>query len=260
MGIAFAVTILFHANVDAQGGAYATGVLVLMTSAAIAVTIDVWRTQGRWGYLLIALVFVYTTGLNMLERPEGIKISSFFIFAIVAVSLISRAVRSTELRITDVDLDETARALLAEDEDQVIRLVARKPRVETEESLDVVDRQVRYLHGLSPEERIYFFEVERGDASSFECILKVTGQRLGRHSILRAQSPAVANAIAAVLLHLEKTTGNVPHGYFKWNEGNPVGNLFRFIFLGEGDTAPLAHEVLRRTVPDYARRPVIHVS
>jgi len=260
MGVSFVVTLMFHANVDAQGGAYATGVLVLMTSAAIAVTIDVWRTHGRLAYLFIAFVFVYTTALNSFERPEGLKIASFFIFAIVATSLISRAVRSTELRITDIDLDETAEALLAQDEDQVIRLVARKPRVETEEAMEKIDQQVRYLHGLSPEERIYFFEVERGDASSFEEVLRVTGQRLGRHSILRARSPAVANAIAAMLLHLEMTTGNVSHGYFKWNEGNPVGNLFRFIFLGEGDTAPMTHEVLRRAMADHTRRPVIHVS
>lgn len=260
MAISFAVTILFHADVDAQGGAYATGVLVLMTSAAIAVTIDSWNGYARFAFLPIAGVFVYTTALNVYERPEGIKISSFFIFAIVAVSVVSRAVRSTELRITEIDLDESARTLLAEDEDQVIRLIARKPRMETEESLDAADRQIRYIHGLTPEERVYFFEVERGDASSFECTLKVTGQRLGKHAILRAESPAVANAIAAVLLELEKITGNVPHAYFKWNEGNPVWNLFRFIFLGEGDTAPLVHEVLRRAISDYKRRPVVHVS
>lgn len=260
MGISFTVTFLFHADVDAQGGAYATGVLVLMTSAAIAVTIDTWRTRARWPFLFIAFVFVYTTALNMAERPEGIKISSFFIFAIVAVSLISRAMRSTELRITEVQFDARAEALLSEDEDRVIRLVARKPRLETEASLDWVDQQVRYLHGVPPHARIYFFEVERGDASSFECTLNVTGEHVGKHCVLRAESPAIANAIAAILVHLEKTTGKVPHAYFKWNEGNPVGNLFRFIFLGEGDTAPLVHEVLRRAVPDYTRRPVIHVS
>jgi hypothetical protein len=260
MAISFAVTVLFHADVDAQGGAYATGVLVLMTSAAIAVTIDVWETRARWPFLFIAFVFVYTTALNMKQRPEGIKIASFFIFAIVAVSLISRAMRATELRITEVEFDRVAEALLAEDQGEVIRLVARKPRVETEASLDRVDQQVRYLHGVSPHSRIYFFEVERGDASSFECTLKVTGEHVGKHCVLRAESPAVANAIAALLLHLETRTGKVPHGYFKWNEGNPVGNLFRFIFLGEGDTAPLVHEVLRRAMPDYTRRPVIHVS
>src|SRR5277367_6711340 len=39
VSVAFAVTRLFNANVDAQGGAYATGVLVLITSASCAVTI-----------------------------------------------------------------------------------------------------------------------------------------------------------------------------------------------------------------------------
>jgi hypothetical protein len=49
----------------------------------------------------------------------------------VVTSLISRAMRSTGLRIRDVELDEQAIAMLAEDEDRVIRLIARRPRVET---------------------------------------------------------------------------------------------------------------------------------
>ncbi len=261
MAISFAVTKLFHADVDAQGGAYATGVLVLITSAAVAVTISVWRTRLlRWAFLLISAVFVYTTILNIDERPEGLKISSFFIAAIVAISLISRAMRSTELRICGVELDDTAQALLAENSGQPIRLAARKPRPDTEQSLDQADREVRYVHNLAADERLYFFEVERGDASSFEEILTVTGCRIGRHIMLCAKSPVVANAVAAMLIHLEKTTGELPHGYFVWTEGNPVGNLVRFIFLGEGDVAPLVHEVLRRAIPDPTRRPFIHVS
>ena len=101
--VAFTVTVLFDANVDAQGGAYATGVLVLITSASFAVTISVWKEWLRWPYLFISLLFVYTTALNMGERPEGIKIASFFIVSIVLVSLVSRAMRSTELRITGVE-------------------------------------------------------------------------------------------------------------------------------------------------------------
>jgi uncharacterized membrane protein len=260
LGVAFTVTMLFHGDVDAQGGAYATGVLVLITSAAVAVMITFWQDWRRWPFLIITLVFAYTTALNIAERPEGIKISGFFIGTIVAVSLISRAIRSTEVRIKAVHLDESAKALLAEDEDQVIRLVARKPRPLNESDLERIDRAVRYAHNLDPDERLYFFEVERSDASEFEEVLRVTGERIGRHCILRARSPVVANSIAAMLMCLRDTTGKIPHAYFEWNEGNPIGNLFRFVFLGEGDVAPITHEVLRRAIPEPKQRPVIHVS
>jgi hypothetical protein len=260
VAISFGVTILFRASVDAQGGAYATGVLVLMTSGAVAVTVSVWTQRLRWPFLLVSLVFVYTTALNIYERPEGIKISAFFIGTMVVTSLISRTMRSTELRIHDVELDEQAKAMLAEDEDQVIRLVARRPRAETEEAFDVVEQEVRRFHNIDPDERLYFLEVERGDVSEFETTLRVTCTRLGKHSVLRATSPVVANAIAALLIHLEKTTGRIPHGYFKWTEGNPIGNLVRFLIFGDGDVAPITHEVLRRAIPDSRHRPVIHVS
>ena len=168
--------------------------------------------------------------------------------------------RSTELRITGIHLDATARTLLAEDEDQLIRLVARRARPETEGSLDAADRAIRRLHDLHPDERIYFFEVERGDASDFEEELQVCGKRLGRHNVLCAKSPVIGNAFAALLIFLEQQTGQVPHAYFGWKEGNPVGNLLQFLLLGEGDIAPVTHEVLRRAVPDPKRRPCIHVS
>jgi len=260
VAIAFGVTILFHASVDAQGGAYATGVLVLITSATFAVTISAWSTVWRWPFALISLVFIYTTVLNVYERPEGIKVASFFIAAIIATSLVSRAMRSTELRINNVEMDRQALALLAADEDKVIRLVARRIRTETPESLDQAEAIVRATHNLDPTERVYFFEIERGDASEFEDVLRVTGEKIGNHTVLRARSPVIANSIAAMLIHLEKITGQVPHAYFKWTEGNPIGNLFRFLLLGEGDVAPITQEVLRRAIPDAKQRPVVHVS
>lgn len=264
MAVAVLVTLLFHANVDAQGGAYATGVLVLFTSAAVAVTIALWHRPLRWAYLLITAIFVYTTVLNSYERPDGLKISSIFIAAIILVSLLSRALRSTELRITSVELSSEAIALLAEDEDQVIRVIARAPRPswenETAEELDAIDRFVRARYGLTADESLYFFEITHTDASDFEHTLCVEGRCLGNNKVLFAKSPVVANSVAALLMELERRTGKVPHGYFKWKEGNPVMNVFKFLFLGEGDTAPLAHEVLRRAIPDASRRPIVHVS
>jgi len=259
-GVAFTVTWLFDANVDAQGGAYATGVLVLITSASFAVMLSVWKSWQRWPFLFIFLLFVYTTILNMGERPEGVKIASFFILAIIFVSLVSRALRSTELRITGVHLDDAANDMICEDPDGVIRIVAKKPDDVGPGVLDEVDVYVRRLHNLSPDECLFFFLVEKGDASTFETTLTVQGTKDGRHRVLRATSPVVANSIAALLIELEKRTGNVPHAYFSWTEGNPVANIIRYIFLGEGDTAPLTHEVLRRAIKDSGRRPVIHVS
>lgn len=261
MGVAVLVTVLFKANVDAQGGAYATGVLVLISSAAVAVTISVWNKTGlRWVFTLITLVFIYTTVLNIYERPEGLKISAMFIATIVIVSIVSRALRATELRITEVELDENAKALLSLDDDQVIRLVAHRPRTQTAEELDALDREVRRSHGLGGEERLFIFEIERRDASEFTECLRVTADCVGSHVILRAGSPVIANALAAMLIYLEKTTGQVPHAYCRWTEGNPMGNLFKFLFLGQGDVAPIAHEVLRRAVTDENRRPVVHVA
>lgn len=260
MVVSFWITWLFKADVDAQGGAYATGVLVLITSAAFAVTISVWRRKLRWPFLLVALIFVYTTLTNIWERPEGLKISSFFILTIIAVSLISRALRSTELRIVGIELSANAIEMLDEDKDGVIRVIARAPQPETEQDLDCVDAVIRERYGLDPDECIYFFEVERGDASDFEEKVFVNARRLGKNKVLFVRSPAVANSIAALLIDLERRTGKLPHAYFSWTEGNPVMNIVRFVFLGEGDTAPITHEVLRRAIPDVNHRPIIHVG
>jgi hypothetical protein len=260
VGVAFAVTRLFHADVDAQGGAYATGVLVLITSASCAVTISARTLLSRAVLGLVSLIFIYTTLVNIYERPEGLKISCMFIFTMIFTSLISRAFRSTELRIIGVQLDPEAQTFVAENAHKTIRLIACKPRNNTDKDREQAKAEVRKMYGLSPETPIYFVLVERGNTSDFTEYLEVHGVREGRDRIFRATSAAVPNSIAALLIYLKQATGCIPHAYFHWTDVNPVVNVMRYIFLGEGDTAPLTHEVLRRAIKDPAQRPVIHVS
>jgi hypothetical protein len=259
--IAFAVTIIFRADVDAQGGAYATGVLVLMTSAAIAVTLAMYRKGRHWqSFLAIVLVFVYTTIQNIHERPEGIKIASFFILTIVLTSLISRVWRTTELRVERVELDDRAREFIRTAAKGTIRIIAnRRDRGDVSE-YQTKEHEKRTDNHIPRGEPILFFEVTPSDASEFSGVLRVRGEEVNGYRILRTASPAVPNAIAAFLLFLRNETGKLPHVYFGWSEGNPLSYLLKYIAFGEGDTAPVTHEVLRQAEKDPEQRPVVHVG
>lgn len=262
--IAVVVTLIFRANVDAQAGAYATGVLVLMTSAAAAVTISALaKKQRRYiAYLLVTIVFVYTSIANMIERPEGLQIASFFIGSILAISLFSRALRSIELRISSVTLDDKARQFIDEAKLHAlgeVRLLAHRPGGS---SYAVKEAESRDIHSITiPEGDFIFLEVSLSDASDFidDC-LEVNGYEIEGYKVLRCTSTAVPNAIAALLLHIRDTTKVVPHAYFGWTEGNPLAYIFKYIFLGEGETAPVAREILREVEHDPKRRPRIHVG
>jgi FtsH-binding integral membrane protein len=261
-GITILVTIVFRASVDAQAGAYATGVLVLMSSAAVAVAITAWRQENRWvTFISITLVFVYTSITNIFERPEGIKIASVFIVSIVVMSLVSRALRSTELRVLGVEPDEAALRFIDDTaRGDAVRIIANRPGtgaiVEYEDKL----REARESHHLPPDEPVLFLEVQPGDASEFSEILTVRGVTVNGYRVLRCQSPAIPNAIAALLLHVRDRTGKLPHVYFGWTEGNPITYLLRFLAFGEGDTAPVTREVLRVAESDPMRRPRVHVG
>ncbi|MGH9753904.1 MAG: APC family permease [Blastocatellia bacterium] len=259
--ICFAVTILFNADVDAQGGAYATGVLALIFSAAIAVAISEWRNGWRrWIYLAIATVFGYTTITNVIEQPEGIKIASLFIVSIIVVSFISRALRSTELRVDRVEMNDAARAFIEEAGKGTIRIIANRPDRGDVDEYRLKEKEERWNNHIPAGDPVLFFEIRPGDVSEFSGALRVRGVQVGNYKVLRTRSPAVPNAIAAFLLHVRDTTGQIPHVYFGWTEGNPLWYVLKFIFFGEGDTAPVTHEILRQAEHAPSRRPAVHVG
>jgi hypothetical protein len=260
--ICFIVTLLFRADVDAQAGAYATGVLALMTSAAIAVTLSARRRGERiqWAFMLISLIFGYTTIVNIIEEPEGLKIATIFIVVIVISSLVSRVWRSTELRVERIELDDMAREFIRQAARGTIRIITNRVDTGDPEEYQLKEQEKRDDNHIPPDEPIIFFEVTPGDASEFSGVLRIRGEKVDGYKVLRTESPAVPNAIAAFLLFLRNETGKLPHVYFGWSEGNPVSYLMKYIAFGEGDTAPVTHEVLRQAEKDPERRPVVHVG
>ncbi|WP_405873993.1 amino acid transporter [Streptomyces zaomyceticus] len=262
--VAFLVTWIFDADVDAQGGAYATGVLVLICSAAIAVTIAARKAGQRgWtiGFGVISVVFLYTTVVNVIERPDGVKIGACFIAGIILISLLSRLGRAFELRVTHVELDEMAQRFVQDISRRTPRFIANEPdNRDVAEYRDKIE-QIRADNDLPTTEDFVFVEVTVTDPSEFEAGLTVRGEVLhDRYRVLTVESSSVPNGLAALLLHARDMTGTRPHIYFEWTEGNPFANFLRFFLLGQGEVAPVTREVLREAEPDRDRRPRVHVG
>ncbi|MEH0574626.1 amino acid transporter [Streptomyces sp. B21-108] len=262
--VAFLVTWIFDADVDAQGGAYATGVLVLMSSAAIAVTIAARKAgQRNWtiAFAVVSAVLLYVTVANVIERPDGVKIGACFIAGIILVSLLSRLARAFELRVTSVTLDDMAERFIRDMASRKIRFIANEPdRRDKAEYRDKIE-QIRADNDMPEQEDFVFVEVTVTDPSEFEAGLTVRGEVLhNRYRVLTLESSSIPNALAALLLHVRDSTGCIPHMYFEWTEGTPFANFLRFFLFGQGEVAPVTREVLREAEPDRARRPRVHTG
>ena len=263
-GAAFLITVIFHANVDAQGGAYATGVLVLITSAAVAVTLAARRRRQRRltvAFAIVTVVFAYTTGANVVERPDGVKIAACFIAAFLVVSLVSRLYRAFELRVTTIEVDAVAERFLRECGRRHIRLIANEPDRRDEAEYREKLLQIVADNDLPEERDLIFVEVTVSDASDFETELSVRGEVMHhRYRLLSITSSAVPSALAALLLTIRDRTGRLPHIYFEWTEGNPAVNFIRYLVFGQGEVAPVTREMLRQAEPDRGKRPHVHAG
>ncbi|MFI6283898.1 amino acid transporter [Streptomyces sp. NPDC051018] len=264
VAIAVGITLYFDANVDKQSGAYATGVLVLMLSASFASAVAVHRKGRRraaLGFGTITVVFAYTLIANVVERPDGIKIAALFIVTILVTSFASRVHRAFELRAAEVVFDETAGRFIDEAAASgPLRIIASDPTEHPRAEYPAKEYKKREETHIPGGQPVLFLEVFVKDSSDFTTDLIVRGDEKYGVRRLRVDGTTVANTIAAVLVRLRDRTGEIPHAYFTWTEGHPVGQLLRFLVFGEGEVAPVTREVLRRAEPDPARRPRVHVG
>jgi hypothetical protein len=236
-----AVTLVFRADVDAQGGAYATGVLAVMLSAAVAVTLANWKRSTLRGayFALVSLVFGYVTIANIVERPDGVIISSIFILGMLTVSGLSRAMRASELRVEKFSfVDESSAALFNEMRNKKVHLAPLKHS----EQEDVKTGEIRGFYRIDGP--LAFLHVDfLDDRSEFESALKteVIKRPNGDYSIKISNAVAIANTIAYVSEELDPISL-----FLSLTNESPMRQALRYLLWGEGEVGRHVYEILTR--------------
>jgi hypothetical protein len=236
------VTLIFRANVEAQGGAYATGVLVLMLSAAVAASISLWKEHSRslslycWG---VVAVFAYTTVANIVERTDGIIIAGCFILFILTVSGISRYWRAKEIRVGG------HRFANAESERLWNLLVDQKVSMIPTGNLDPEARSARTAqlreHYNVKGPLVFVYVRLLDNRSEFLSPLEISvKEEEGQFLVEASQAVAKANAVAYLseLLHPAAI-------YLGLSRQNLMRQSFRYFLLGEGETGLMVYTVLQ---------------
>ncbi|MDP2304487.1 MAG: hypothetical protein Q8P18_00500 [Pseudomonadota bacterium] len=241
------VTIYFKAEVEAQAGAYATGVLALFVSAAIAVTLAI-RAEAKaerkapWRALpfaLITLVFSFAFADNVYERPDGIVIASVFILSILVLGALSRYWRATEFRVE--------RLVFANPESEKLweQMRPRKVHFVTVKHADTAYSRVkaRIKKHYSVQGPMAFLHVELAtDRSDFDSALSLRVQRLGDdYRITVHNAVAVANTVAFISEQLDPISI-----FLGLTRENPMTQAFRYLIWGEGETGILVYQILLR--------------
>lgn len=271
-GIAVVVVLVFRADVDAQAGAYATGVLVLLLTGALAVTLEASRhpRRGRVVFFgLVTTVMGYTLVDNVLERPEGLKVAARFIVLIIVVSTASRAWRSFERRSYGIRYDAAADTILrtAVSGSAELRLVPCPAPDDHQvagatEIGDICRRReqnLRLTNHLCDDRPLVFLDVRVADPSEFTGTVEVEGYVADGVPVLQVSAAAVPNAVAALALDARDFLGVLPDIYFEWGQDSPAREMLRFLATGRGNSAAVTREVLRRAEPVESRRPRVHV-
>lgn len=260
------VTLLFQASVTAQGGAYATGVMVLISSACVAATIDQYRKRAGtwwqrmpWVYLAIAVVFFYSTFDIIINKPDGLKIASCFIAAVIVLSMVSRTLRSTELRFLHFDFVNNESRFLW-DTLKLLEFPVLVPHRPGKQSLESKEGQIREVHRLGPDVPIVFVEATLGDTSEFyQSPIMEIRQEEGRFIIRVTHCVSIAHVIATLALELSKV-GKPPEIHFGWSDESPMAANLRFVLFGEGNVPWMVRELIRLAEPDPEKRPAVIIG
>jgi hypothetical protein len=256
------VTVVFRADVGAQRGAYATSVLVLMASAGVAAALH-HRRQGSvrlsWPYTFIAGVFLVTAGAVIVTKPAGVGFAAGSILAILIVSMISRVLRSTELRFQGFQfVDDESRFLWQSLE--FLEFPVLVPHHPGGRSLQAKEEAIRKRHRLTLDVPIVFLECHLGDPSEFfqQPLIEVK-QEDGRFNIRITRCTSISHAIAAAALELSRV-GAPPEIHFGWSDERPFVANLNFVLFGQGNIPWMVRELIRRAEPRPERQPRVIIG
>jgi len=247
------VTVIFGASVEKQAGAYATGVLALITSAAMAVALvhakDYSSRNGGKALRSLALssffwiltaVFVFTLTDNVKERPDGVIIAGIFTILIIALSAFSRYQRSKELRVSEL--------VLADEESVNLwpLLVGKKINAvpARTDSLDARMKKAqeirKYYEIKGP---LAFIHVSLTDnRSDFLARLRLKIRREGEDFVMELSGAvAVANTIA----YLSELIDPISL-FLGLSRQNLMAQSARYLIFGEGEVGLMVYKILLR--------------
>ena len=263
------VTLAFGADVEKQGGAYATGVLVLILSASVAVVLALRhesdmqtgseRTRTRIqlaGFTAVTLILAYTLVANVIERPDGVIISSCFIAVVIILGAVSRYARANELRVERVAFaDAESRALWPFVVGKKVHLVALRGHSAAARERKRAEISQHYRTG-GP---LAFVHVHLLDnRSEFLAPLQLQVRRLeGDFEVSVSGAVAVANSIA----YLSELIDPVSI-YLGLTRQNLMTQSFRYFLLGEGEVGLSVYSILVRYwewTPEDDVRPFIYL-
>jgi hypothetical protein len=251
------ITLIFRASVEAQSGAYATGVLVLILSAAFAVTLALWRERRRGTAFytgILCVVFTYTLADNCLERPDGLIIGTVFTVLLILVCAVSRSIRSVEFRIPyGYFADVESWRLGPEVRGKKVHLVPI-PSSSADARLKKRAEIVRHYNVRGP---FLFLHVNLLDnRSEFSSPLEVSLRKEGDDYVGEVFGAiAIANTIAYVSEVIDPISI-----FIGLTRRGLMAQAARYLLFGEGETGLMVYTILLRYwdwTPEEDVRPLI---
>ncbi len=261
------VTVVFRASVAAQQWAYAASVLALLFSASLAATLDVgqrFRSRPiRWiaglPFGLITLLFAGMGVLIVFQRFTGVSIALLFVLVVLVTAIVSRWLRSTELRFEGFAYADEA-SMKRWEEIRQLDFQILVPHDPTGSTLRHKEEEIRRRHRLGPTVPIIFVEVRLGDPSDFyqKPVMKI--DREGDDEVIRiSRATSVSHVLAAIALEF-RHVGHPPEIHFAWSEKAPLSANVSFLLFGQGNIPWMVHALIRKAEPDPARRPRVIVG